>query len=117
MVIGAIMEHIEEAGIHSGDSSCVIPPFSLSDAVKAEITDATKKMALALEVRGLMNVQFAVQNETVYVLEVNPRASRTAPFVSKAIGVALPKLAAKIMVGKHSRNSVSRRRSCRRISR
>ena len=93
------MEHIEQAGIHSGDSACVIPPFSLSDAVLAEITRSTKAMAKALEVRGLMNVQFAVQNETVYVLEVNPRASRTAPFVSKAIGVALPKLAAKIMAG------------------
>ena len=100
VVIGAIMEHIEQAGIHSGDSACVIPPFSLSDAVKAEISDATKRMALELDVRGLMNVQFAVQNETVYVLEVNPRASRTAPFVSKAVGVPLPKLAAKIMAGK-----------------
>ncbi|MEQ1859160.1 MAG: carbamoyl-phosphate synthase large subunit [Chthoniobacteraceae bacterium] len=100
VVIGAIMEHIEEAGIHSGDSSCVIPPFSLSDAVKAEISRSTKAMAMELNVRGLMNVQFAVQNETVYVLEVNPRASRTAPFVSKAIGVPLPKLAAKIMAGK-----------------
>ncbi len=99
-VIGAIMEHIEQAGIHSGDSACVIPPFSLSDKVKAEISDATKKMARELKVIGLMNVQFAVQNEQVYVLEVNPRASRTAPFVSKAIGVALPKLAAKIMAGK-----------------
>ncbi len=99
VVIGAIMEHIEQAGIHSGDSACVIPPYSLSDAVKTEIADATKKMARELNVIGLMNVQFAVQNETVYVLEVNPRASRTAPFVSKAIGVPLPKLAAKIMAG------------------
>jgi len=100
VVIGAIMEHIEQAGIHSGDSACVIPPFSLSDAVKAEIADATKKMARELKVIGLMNVQFAVQNENVYVLEVNPRASRTAPFVSKAVGVPLPKLAAKIMAGR-----------------
>ena len=99
VVIGAIMEHIEQAGIHSGDSACVIPPFSLSDAVHAEITSATKAMARELNVIGLMNVQFAVQNETVYVLEVNPRASRTAPFVSKAVGVQLPKLAAKIMAG------------------
>ncbi len=98
-VIGAIMEHIEQAGIHSGDSACVIPPFSLSEKVKAEIATATKAMARELNVIGLMNVQFAVQNETVYVLEVNPRASRTAPFVSKAIGVPLPKLAAKIMAG------------------
>ena len=98
-VIGAIMEHIEQAGIHSGDSACVIPPFSLSDAVKAEIADATKRMAFALEVQGLMNVQFAVQNDQVYVLEVNPRASRTVPFVSKAIGKPLAKLAAKVMAG------------------
>ena len=99
VVIGAIMEHIEQAGIHSGDSACVIPPFSLSEKVKTEIASATKAMARELNVIGLMNVQFAVQNETVYVLEVNPRASRTAPFVSKAIGVPLPKLAAKIMAG------------------
>jgi carbamoyl-phosphate synthase large subunit len=99
VVIGAIMEHIEEAGIHSGDSACVIPPFSLSEAVKEEITKATKAMARELKVIGLMNVQFAVKDEQVYVIEVNPRASRTAPFVSKAIGVALPKLAAKIMAG------------------
>jgi len=99
VVIGAIMEHIEQAGIHSGDSACVIPPFSLSVRVKEEIATATKAMARELNVIGLMNVQFAVQNETVYVLEVNPRASRTAPFVSKAIGVPLPKLAAKIMAG------------------
>ncbi len=99
-VIGAIMEHIEQAGIHSGDSACVIPPFSLSEKVKAEIADSTKKMAFALKVRGLMNVQFAVQNDQVYVLEVNPRASRTVPFVSKAIGVPLAKLASKVMAGK-----------------
>src|SRR4029434_11201867 len=100
VVIRAIIAHIEQAGIHSGDSACVIPPFSLSEKVKAEIATATKAMAKELHVRGLMNVQFAVQNETVYVLEVNPRASRTAPFVSKAIGVPLPKLAAKVMAGK-----------------
>jgi carbamoyl-phosphate synthase large subunit len=100
VVIGAIMEHIEEAGIHSGDSACAIPPFTLKEEVKAEITKATKAMAKELNVRGLMNVQFAVKDDVVYVLEVNPRASRTAPFVSKAIGVPLPKLAAKIMAGK-----------------
>ncbi|HEY2124829.1 MAG TPA: carbamoyl-phosphate synthase large subunit, partial [Chthoniobacterales bacterium] len=99
-VIGAIMEHIEEAGIHSGDSACVIPTFSLSQKVLAEISSATKAMARELNVRGLMNVQFAVKGEDVYVLEVNPRASRTVPFVSKAIGVPLAKLAAKVMVGK-----------------
>ena len=99
-VIGAIMEHIEEAGIHSGDSACVIPTFSLTQKVLAEISSATKAMARELNVRGLMNVQFAVKGENVYVLEVNPRASRTVPFVSKAIGVPLAKLAAKIMAGK-----------------
>jgi carbamoyl-phosphate synthase large subunit len=99
-VIGAIMEHIEEAGIHSGDSACVIPTFSLSKKVLNEISTATKAMARELKVRGLMNVQFAVKGEEVYVLEVNPRASRTVPFVSKAIGVPLAKLAAKVMTGK-----------------
>jgi carbamoyl-phosphate synthase large subunit len=98
-VIGAIMEHIEEAGIHSGDSACVIPTFSLSEKILDEISSATKAMAKALNVRGLMNVQFAVKSETLYVLEVNPRASRTVPFVSKAIGVPLAKLAAKVMTG------------------
>jgi carbamoyl-phosphate synthase large subunit len=98
-VIGAIMEHIEEAGIHSGDSACVIPTFSLSRAILDEITTATKAMAKALQVRGLMNVQFAIKDERLYVLEVNPRASRTVPFVSKAIGVPLAKLAAKVMTG------------------
>ncbi len=99
-VIGAIMEHIEQAGIHSGDSACVIPTFSLSKAVLEQIRTATKAMARELEVRGLMNVQFAVKGNDVYVLEVNPRASRTVPFVSKAIGVPLAKLAAKVMTGK-----------------
>jgi carbamoyl-phosphate synthase large subunit len=99
-VIGAIMEHIEEAGIHSGDSACVIPTFSLSHKVLAQIRTATKSMARELQVRGLMNVQFAVKGDDVYVLEVNPRASRTVPFVSKAIGVPLAKLAAKVMTGK-----------------
>ena len=98
-VIGAIMEHIEEAGIHSGDSACVIPTFSLSRSIRDEIASATKAMAKELEVRGLMNVQFAVKDEKLYVLEVNPRASRTVPFVSKAIGVPLAKLAAKVMTG------------------
>jgi carbamoyl-phosphate synthase large subunit len=102
-VIGAIMEHIEEAGIHSGDSACVIPTFSLSQKVLEEISSATKAMARELNVRGLMNVQFAVKGDDVYVLEVNPRASRTVPFVSKAIGVPLAKLAAKVMTGKSLR--------------
>ena len=99
-VIGGIMEHIEEAGIHSGDSACVIPTVSLSPKVLETIRSATKAMALELDVRGLMNVQFAVKDEEVFVLEVNPRASRTSPFVSKAIGVPLAKLAAKIMAGR-----------------
>jgi len=103
-VIGAIMEHIEEAGIHSGDSACVIPTFSLSQDVLDEISAATKAMARELNVRGLMNVQFAVKGDDVYVLEVNPRASRTVPFVSKAIGVPLAKLAAKVMTGKSLRD-------------
>jgi carbamoyl-phosphate synthase large subunit len=102
-VIGAIMEHIEEAGIHSGDSACVIPTFSLPQKVLDEISTATKAMARELNVRGLMNVQFAVKGDDVYVLEVNPRASRTVPFVSKAIGVPLAKLAAKVMAGKFLR--------------
>jgi carbamoyl-phosphate synthase large subunit len=100
MVLGAIMEHIEQAGIHSGDSACVIPSFSLSPSVLETISRATKSLAKELEVCGLMNVQFAVKDEQVYVLEVNPRASRTIPFVSKAIGVPLAKLAAKVMAGR-----------------
>ena len=103
-VIGGVMEHIEHAGIHSGDSACVIPSFSLSPETLATIKHATKSMAKELEVRGLMNVQFAIKDEEVYILEVNPRASRTVPFVSKAIGVPLAKLAAKIMAGKTLRD-------------
>jgi carbamoyl-phosphate synthase large subunit len=99
-VIGGVMEHIEQAGIHSGDSACVIPTFSLSPTVLETIKGATKAMAIELEVRGLMNVQFAVKDDVVYILEVNPRASRTAPFVSKATGIPLAKLAAKVMAGK-----------------
>ena len=117
VVIGAIMEHIEEAGIHSGDSACVIPPFSLERAGEGGDRARTKAMARELNVIGLMNVQFAVKDEQVYVLEVNPRASRTAPFVSKAIGVPLPKLAAKIMAGRNAhRARLHERRSSRRIS-
>jgi len=98
-VIGAIMEHIEQAGVHSGDSACVIPAPTLSENVKNEIRSATVKMAKELDVRGLMNVQFAVKDEVVYVLEVNPRASRTVPFVSKTIGRPLAKYAAMVMSG------------------
>jgi len=99
VVIGGIMEHIEEAGIHSGDSSCVLPPHTLSRDMLEEISRATKSAALSLGVVGLMNVQYAVKDDTLYVIEINPRASRTVPFVSKAIGVPLAKLAAKIMMG------------------
>jgi carbamoyl-phosphate synthase large subunit len=99
-IIGGIMEHIEEAGIHSGDSACVLPPYSLKPEILDEITRATKAMAAELHVVGLMNVQYAVKNDRLFILEVNPRASRTIPFVSKATGVPLAKLATKIMLGK-----------------
>ncbi len=98
-VIGGILEHIEEAGIHSGDSAMVLPPFSLSEEMVNKIREATTAMAKELKVVGLMNVQYAVRDNKVFVLEVNPRASRTVPFVSKAIGVPLAKLAAKVMAG------------------
>ena len=98
-VIGGIMEQLEEAGIHSGDSCCVLPPYTLSDSIQEKITLLTKQLARALNVRGLMNVQWAVKDAEVYMIEVNPRASRTAPFVSKAIGVPLAKIGAKAMVG------------------
>ena len=99
VIIGGIMEHIEEAGVHSGDSACSLPPFSLPVAMQNELRRQTVAMARALNVVGLMNVQFAIQGETVYVLEVNPRASRTVPFVSKATGVPLAKIAARCMAG------------------
>jgi carbamoyl-phosphate synthase large subunit len=99
VVIGGVMEHIEEAGIHSGDSTCVLPAHTLVPQTLDEIRRATKALAKELGVIGLMNVQFAVKDDRVYVLEVNPRASRTVPFVSKAIGVPLAKLAAKVMCG------------------
>ena len=99
VVIGGIMEHIEEAGVHSGDSACVLPPFALSAETQAELARQTRAMALALGVRGLMNVQFAVKGRDVYVLEVNPRASRTVPFVSKATTRPLAKIGARVMAG------------------
>jgi carbamoyl-phosphate synthase large subunit len=98
-VIGGILEHIEEAGVHSGDAAMVLPPHTLSKKVLDEIRETTYALARELKVVGLMNVQYAVQRGAVYILEVNPRASRTIPFVSKAIGVPLAKLAAKVMVG------------------
>ncbi len=100
--IGGIMQHIEEAGVHSGDSSCVIPPYEVSDAVKKEIETITAKLALELKVVGLINLQFAVKDDKVYVLEVNPRSSRTVPFVSKYSNVPLANIAAQISVGKRS---------------
>ena len=99
VVIGAIMEHIEEAGVHSGDSACSLPPYSLDGAIIDEILTATRRLALELCVRGLMNVQYAIKSGELYVIEVNPRASRTVPFVSKAIGRPLAKLAARVMIG------------------
>jgi len=99
-VIGGIMEHIEEAGIHSGDSAMALPVYTLSEDILQEIRASTYKMAKELNVVGLMNVQYAVKDNKVYVLEVNPRASRTVPFVSKSIGVPLAKLATKVMLGK-----------------
>ena len=99
-IIGGIMEHIEAAGVHSGDSACVLPPYSLDADILEEITAATKAMAAELKVIGLMNVQYAIKGERLYVLEVNPRASRTVPFVSKATGVPLAKLATKVMLGR-----------------
>jgi carbamoyl-phosphate synthase large subunit len=100
VIIGGIMEHIEEAGVHSGDSACSLPPFSLSQKVQQQIRDQTVQLATALKVIGLMNVQFAVKDDQVYVLEVNPRASRTVPYVSKATGRPLAKIAARCMVGR-----------------
>ena len=100
VVIGGVMEHIEQAGIHSGDSSCVVPPYLVADKHLATIRDYTRRVARALKVVGLVNAQFAIKDETVYVLEVNPRASRTVPYLSKATGVPLAKVAARLMVGK-----------------
>jgi len=100
VVIGGIMQHIENAGIHSGDSACVLPPFSLTEDVGRRLREHTVALALELNVIGLMNIQYAVKDDDIYVLEVNPRASRTVPYVSKAIGVPLAKIAARVMAGK-----------------
>ena len=100
VVIGGIMEHIEEAGIHSGDSSCVVPPYLVAERHLATIRDYTRRIARALKVVGLMNAQYAIKDDVVYVLEVNPRASRTVPYLSKATGVPLAKMAALVMAGK-----------------
>ncbi|MGH8149310.1 MAG: carbamoyl-phosphate synthase large subunit [Steroidobacteraceae bacterium] len=100
VLIGGIMEHVEQAGVHSGDSGCSLPPYSLSAAIQEELRAQTRKLARALNVVGLMNVQFAIQNGIIHILEVNPRASRTVPFVSKATGVPLAKIAARVMTGR-----------------
>jgi carbamoyl-phosphate synthase large subunit len=110
--IGGIMEHIEEAGIHSGDSACVIPPFTLQKNVIEDIKEYTLKIAKALNVIGLMNIQFAIKNSTVYVLEANPRASRTVPFVSKSIKIPLAKIAARVMTGKKLKDLDFKRIDC-----
>jgi carbamoyl-phosphate synthase large subunit len=104
VLIGGIMEHVEQAGVHSGDSSCSLPPNSLSPELQDELRSQTRKLALGLNVVGLMNVQFAIQNGVVYVLEVNPRASRTAPFVSKATGLPIAKIGARVMTGRTLRS-------------
>ncbi|MCK5572013.1 MAG: ATP-grasp domain-containing protein, partial [Bacteroidetes bacterium] len=100
VVIGGVMQHIEEAGVHSGDSSCVLPPYAVTPEQLYTLMAYTRKLALALRVQGLVNVQYAMRDGVIYVLEVNPRASRTVPFVSKATGVPLAKVAAKVMVGR-----------------
>ena len=99
VLIGGIMQHIEQAGIHSGDSACSLPPYNLSESVQDELRNQARKLAVALNVIGLMNIQFAIKDEQVYLIEVNPRASRTVPFVSKAIGIPLAKVAARCMSG------------------
>src|SRR5439155_2421012 len=99
VLVGGVMEHIEKAGVHSGDAACALPPYSLGEDQIETLREQTKARATALGVVGLINVQFAIQNETVYGLEVNPRASRTVPFVSKAIGLPLAKVAARALLG------------------
>ena len=99
VVVCGVLQHIEEAGVHSGDSACSIPPYSLAERIVREIERQTRELALALKVKGLMNVQFAVKDGEVYLIEVNPRASRTVPFVAKAIGTPVAKIAARVMAG------------------
>jgi len=106
VLIGAIMEHIEEAGIHSGDSAASIPPYTLKEDVLKEIREQTIKIAKALKVKGLINLQFAIKDNIPYVLEVNPRASRTVPYVSKSVGYPLAKIATKVSLGKKLREIV-----------
>ena len=99
VLIGGIMQHIEEAGVHSGDSACSLPPYSLNDIIQAQLRERIRKLAFELNVKGLMNAQFAVKDDEIYLIEVNPRAAHTVPFVSKATGVPLAKVAARVMVG------------------
>lgn len=101
--IGGIMQHIEQAGVHSGDSACSLPPYSLSEVIQDQLREQVRKLAFELNVRGLMNTQFAIQNNNIYLIEVNPRAARTVPFVSKATGVPLAKVAARVMAGQSLR--------------
>jgi carbamoyl-phosphate synthase large subunit len=100
VLIGGIMEHIEQAGVHSGDSACAIPPYSLSQSIQDQLREQVRQMALELGVKGLMNTQFAIQGDRIFILEVNPRASRTVPYISKSIGVPLAKVAARCMAGR-----------------
>ena len=100
VIIAGIMEHIEEAGIHSGDSTCTLPPYSLSEKIISDINKQTKKLAIALRVKGLLNIQFAIQNNNIFLLEVNPRSSRTVPFVAKSTGNQIVKIASKVILGK-----------------
>jgi len=100
VIISGIMEHIEEAGIHSGDSTCTLPPYSLSEKVISDIKKQTNKLAIALKVKGLLNIQFAIQNNNIFLLEVNPRSSRTVPFVAKSTGNQIVKIASKVIMGK-----------------
>lgn len=97
--VGAILEHIEMAGIHSGDSACCTPPFALSESVQSSLRSIARQLALRLGVVGLINIQFAIKDQTIYIIEANPRASRTVPFASKATGVPLAKVAARVMAG------------------
>ena len=114
--VAGIMEHIEEAGVHSGDSACVLPPYTLSPAIIGRLTEQTIALARALDVRGLINIQYAVKDETIYVLEANPRASRTVPFVAKAVGAPIASIAAKLMAGKPLTDFDLRHASAKRVA-
>jgi len=106
VLIGAVMEHIEEAGVHSGDSACVIPPQTLDEKTVNKVMEYTKRLALELNTKGLINIQYAIKDGIIYTLEANPRASRTVPFVSKAVGISLAKIAAKVMIGRKIKSLV-----------